>query len=118
MTRELSRIAASRGLPNTIVSDNGTEMTSMAVLRWCQETKVEWHYIAPGKPTQNAFIESFNSRFRDECLNENWFLDLVDAKKKIESWRTFYNCERLHTTLGGGNSKRGLAGASLAEIFT
>ncbi len=73
MTRELSRIVTSRGLPGTIVSDNGTEMTSMAVLKWCQDTGVEWHYIAPGKPTQNAFIESFNGRLRDEFLNETLF---------------------------------------------
>jgi putative transposase len=68
VVRELDAITRWRGRPATIVSDNGTELTSMAVLRWCQQTDVEWHYIAPGKPTQNAFVESFNGRFRDECL--------------------------------------------------
>jgi putative transposase len=63
-----------------IVSDNGTEMTSSAVLKWCQEIKIDWHYIAPGKPTQNAFIESFNGSFRDECLNETLFSSLADAE--------------------------------------
>lgn len=70
LTRELQQIVDVRGKPGTIVSDNGTEMTSMAVLRWVQETGIDWHYIAPGKPQQNAFIESFNGRLRDECLNE------------------------------------------------
>lgn len=68
VARELDGVIRLRGRPGTIVSDNGTEFTSMAILRWCQETGVAWHYIAPGKPTQNAFVESFNGRFRDECL--------------------------------------------------
>ncbi len=67
LTRELDLIIKRRGQPKTIVSDNGTEMTSLAVLKWCQETPVEWHYIAPGKPMQNGFVESFNGSFRDEC---------------------------------------------------
>jgi putative transposase len=100
MTRELSRIAASRGLPGTIVSDNGTEMTSMAVLKWCQETSVEWHYIAPGKPTQNAFIESFNGRLRDEYLNETLFSSINDARDGLEEWRNDYNRHRPHSALG------------------
>ncbi len=61
----------------------------MAVLRWCQQTGVEWHYIAPGKPMQNAFVESFNGRFRDECLNAHWFLTLADAAEKLEDWRKY-----------------------------
>lgn len=73
VTRELNGIIAERGAPGTIVSDNGTEFTSMAILRWVQETGIDWHYIAPGKPTQNAFIESFNGKLRDECLNETLF---------------------------------------------
>jgi putative transposase len=68
VTRELADLIAERGRPATFVSDNGTELTSMAVLKWCQQTGVEWHYIAPGKPMQNGFVESFNGRFRDECL--------------------------------------------------
>ena len=100
MTRELSRIAGTRGLPGTIVSDYGTEMTSMAVLKWCQETGVEWHYIAPGKPTQNAFIESFNGRLRDEYLNETLFSTLRDARDGLEEWRNDYNRHRPHSALG------------------
>jgi len=73
VARELDAIIAGRGRPAMVVSDNGTELTSAAILRWCQERRVEWHYIAPGNPTQNAFIESFNGRLRDECLNETLF---------------------------------------------
>ena len=100
MTRELTRVAASRGLPGTMVSDNGTEMTSMAVLRWCHEIGVEWHDIAPSKPTQNAFIESFNGRLRDEFLNETLFSSLRDARDGLEEWRNDYNRNRLHSALG------------------
>ncbi len=71
-----------------IVSDNGTELTSNAILKWQQERRVEWHYIAPGKPMQNGFVESFNGRFRDECLNEHLFSHLGDARRIIEAWRT------------------------------
>ena len=76
--RELGVIIARRGKPHTIVSDNGTEFTSMAILRWSQTSGVDWHYIAPGKPTQNAFIESFNGRMRDELLNETLFNSLAN----------------------------------------
>jgi putative transposase len=100
MTRELNTIIKQRGKPKTIVSDNGTEMTSMAVLQWCQETKVEWHYIAPGKPMQNAFVESFNGSFRDECLNETLFSSLSEARKKINEWKEDYNQIRPHSSLG------------------
>ncbi len=99
LTRELTKIATHRGLPGTIVSDNGTEMTSMAVLRWSQETGVEWHYIAPGKPTQNAFVESFNGRLRDEYLNETLFSSLREAKDGLEEWRHDYNRYRPHSAL-------------------
>lgn len=71
VARELDRLIERRGKPHIIVSDNGTELTSHAILRWQKESGVEWHYIAPGKPTQNAFAESFNGRFRDECPNEH-----------------------------------------------
>ncbi len=73
VARELNQIVAERGMPKTIVSDNGTEFTSMAILKWVQETGIDWHYIAPGKPQQNGFIESFNGKLRDECLNETLF---------------------------------------------
>ena len=84
VVRELENAMADRGRPNTIVLDNGTEFTSMAILKWVQETGLDWHYIAPGKPTQNAFIESFNGKLRDECLNENLFSSLADAKDVLK----------------------------------
>ena len=83
------------------VSDNGTELTSHAVLAWCQDTGVEWHYIAPGKPQKNGFVESFNGRLRDECLNEHLFFSLAAARRIIEAWRTDYNTVRTHSSLGG-----------------
>lgn len=100
VVRELDAIMARRGKPHTIVSDNGTELTSIAVLKWCQGSGVEWHYIAPGKPTQNAFVESFNGRFRDECLNDTLFASLVDARIEISKWKNDYNNERPHSALG------------------
>jgi putative transposase len=101
VVRELGRIAELRGRPCMIVSDNGTELTSNAVLAWSHETGIEWHYIAPGKPMQNAFVESFNGRLRDECLNEHLFHGLRDARRIIEAWRADYNSARPHTSLGG-----------------
>ena len=99
--RELDAVIAGRGKPLMIVSDNGTELTSMAILTWSQETKVGWHDIAPGKPQQNAFAESFIGRLRDECLNEHLFRSLAEARRIIEHWRQDYNAERPHTSLGG-----------------
>ena len=81
--------------------EGGTELTSHAVLAWCQDTGVEWHYIAPGKPQQNGFVESFNGRLRDECLNEHLFPSLAAARRIIEAWRTHYNTVRPHSSLGG-----------------
>lgn len=101
VTRELDALISRRGKPGMIVSDNGTELTSHAVLRWVQETGVEWHYIAPGKPMQNAFVESFNGRLRDECLNEHLFHTLPEARSLIEEWRIDYNTTRPHTSLNG-----------------
>jgi putative transposase len=98
--RELDALIAARGRPETIVSDNGTEFTSNAVLAWTQERRAAWHYIAPGKPTQNAFCEAFNSRFRDECLNETLFRDLAHARAAIASWVRDYNNRRPHSALG------------------
>jgi len=100
LVRELDEVIDRRGKPKTVVSDNGTEMTSMAVLRWCQETGVEWHYIAPGKPQQNGFVESFNGRFRDECLNETLFTGLSEARTAISAWKEDYNRHRPHSSLG------------------
>lgn len=100
VVRELDAIIAHRGRPSTIVSDNGTELTSMAVLRWCQNTTVEWHYIAPGKPMQNGFVESFNGRLRDELLNETLFSSLAEARSAITDWKEDYNNHRPHSALG------------------
>lgn len=79
------------GRPGTIVSDNGTEFTSIAILRWSQEAGIAWHCIAPGKPTQNAFIESFNGRLRDELLNETLFSSLGHAREVLADWKDDYN---------------------------
>jgi putative transposase len=98
--RELDAIVTRRGRPLSIVSDNGTEFTSMAILSWSQETRVEWHYIAPGKPTQNAFIESFNGRLRDELLNETLFASLADARVALADWMEDYNTVRPHSAIG------------------
>jgi putative transposase len=99
-SRELDAIICRRGRPATIVSDNGTELTSMAVLQWCQQTDAKWHYIAPGKSTQNAFVESFNGRFRNECLNDKLFSTLSKARSAITSWKEDYNHNRPHPALG------------------
>jgi putative transposase len=100
VVRELDAIIAERGRPAMCVSDNGTELTSMAVLRWCQESQIEWHYIAPGKPTQNAFIESFNGRLRDELLNETLFRSLAHARAVLSDWKEDYNTVRPHSAIG------------------
>jgi putative transposase len=100
VVRELDTIIAGRGRPLLCVSDNGTEFTSMAILRWCQEARVEWHYIAPGKPTQNAFVESFNGRLRDELLNETLFTSLAHARAALADWKDDYNRVRPHSALG------------------
>lgn len=101
VARELTSLVVNKGTPKAIVSDNGTEFTSHAILKWSQETGVEWKYIQPGKPMQNGYIESFNGKLRDECLNENWFLSLQEAKATIEKWRWDYNQVRPHTGLKG-----------------
>lgn len=101
VTRVLDAIAGARGYPQTLVMDNGTELTSLAMLRWAAEHRVRLHHIAPGKPTQNAYIESFNGRFRDECLNGHEFVTLDEARANIEEWRLDYNAHRPHAALGG-----------------
>jgi putative transposase len=101
VARELDAIAERRGYPCMIVSDNGTELTSNTMLTWQEERRVEWHYIAPGKPMQNGFVESFNGRMRDECLNEHLFRSYRDARERIEEWRIDYNLNRPHSSLGG-----------------
>ena len=101
VARELDLIAEHRGYPCMVVSDNGTELTSNAILKWQKDRKVEWHYIAPGKPMQNGFVESFNGRLRDECLNEHLFSSYRHARELIEMWRMDYNTQRPHTSLKG-----------------
>ncbi len=91
VARELDAIVETRGRPLMIVSDNGTELTSRAILQWQEDNRVEWHYIAPGKPTQNGFVESLNGRLRDECLNEHLFRGMAAARRIIEEWRIDYN---------------------------
>lgn len=101
VARELDALIRLYGKPQTIVSDNGTEFTSRAILAWQNDNGVGWHYIAPGKPTQNAFIESFNGRLRDELLNEEVFDTLADARSSAARWRHDYNNERPHSALKG-----------------
>jgi putative transposase len=100
VVRELDAVIAARGCPVMCVSDNGTELTGMAILRWSQQHQVEWHYIAPGKPQQNAFIESFNGRLRDELLNETLFISLAHAREALSLWKDDYNTVRPHSALG------------------
>jgi putative transposase len=101
VVRELDTLVAERGKPKMIVSDNGTELTSRAILEWTNRTGIEWHYIVPGKRQQIAFAESFNGRFRDECLNEEIFRNLAEARALIERWRVDYNTQRPHSAHGG-----------------
>jgi putative transposase len=100
VSRELNLLIVVHGNPRAIVSDNGTELTSNAILSWTAETGVDWHYIAPGKPVQNAFIESFNGRLRDELLNETLFTSLAHARAALEEWRRDYNNVRPHSRIG------------------
>ena len=98
VARELNQL--SRKLPKSIVCDNGPEFTSKAMFFWAKQAGVKLHFIQPGRPTQNAFVESFNGKFRDFCLNQHWFADLNEARQIIETWRTHYNHERPHRSLG------------------
>jgi putative transposase len=100
VARELDAVIAHRGRPAMCVSDNGRELTGMAILRWTQETRIAWHYIAPGKPQQNAFIESFNGRLRDELLNETLFTSLAQVRAVLAKWKHDYNTVRPHSALG------------------
>ena len=102
MARVLDRVIGERGAgPAEIVMDNGPEMTSRALDQWAYERGIRLRFIAPGKPVQNCFIESFNGRFRDECLNQHWFRNLADARQIVAEWRTDYNRVRPHSALGG-----------------
>ena len=100
VTRALEAVIERRGKPEALRCDNGPELTSRHFLSWCEERKIQLIHIQPGRPMQNGLVESFNGRLRDECLNANWFRNLVDAKEKIAAWRDEYNSERPHSSLG------------------
>lgn len=126
VARELDLLIERRAKPLTVVSDNGTELTSTAILGWSQETGVSWHYIAPGKPQQNAFAESFIGRLRDECLNETLFTSLAQARAVLALWQDDYNRIRPHSSLGGATPiearqqaiAQALQGHAPAELVT
>jgi len=101
VVRVLDRLAETRGLPGAIGVDNGPEFTGRVLDHWAYERGVHLYFIDPGKPVQNAFVETFNGKFRDECLNEHWFVDLHDARRTIETYRRDYNSYRPHSSLGG-----------------
>jgi putative transposase len=99
VTRALDSVIEQRGAPAAVRCDNGPEFTSRHFIGWCEEKKIQCVYIQPGKPMQNGYVESFNGRLRDECLNTSWFVNLADARQKIEDWRQSYNAERPHSSL-------------------
>jgi putative transposase len=101
----LEHLARTHGLPEVITTDNGTEFTSRAVDEWAHRNEVKMDYFRPGKPVENAYIESFNGRLRRECLEESWFLSVEDAKIRIEEWRKDYNERRPHSSLGDETPK-------------
>ncbi len=101
VARVLDQVAEERGLPESITIDNGPEFAGKALDAWAYRNKVQLNFIRPGKPVENAYIESFNGRFRDECLNEHYFLDLEEARETIEEWRLDYHSFRPHSSLGG-----------------
>lgn len=101
VTRVLDRLASGHGLPRVIRSDNGKEFCGKAIVTWAHERGDQLRLIEPGKPNQNAYIESYNGRLRDECLNEHWFPSLLNARTEIERWRRDYNEERPKKALGG-----------------
>ncbi|MER9845539.1 IS3 family transposase [Mesorhizobium australicum] len=112
VARELTELIAQRGKPSMIVSDHGTEFTSNAILAWSKDHAIEWHYIAPGKPMQNGYVESFNGRMRDELLNESLFFGLDHARSAIAEWREDFNTARPHSSLGYQTP------AAYAEVIT
>jgi putative transposase len=117
VTRVVDAIVAERGQPLAIRCDNGPELTSRHFLAWCVERQIELVHIQPGKPTQNARIESFQGRLREECLDLSWFQNLFDARRKIAAWRTEYNKERPHSSLGYRTPKE-FAAAQAAGFYT
>jgi len=99
VTQVLDRLVLQRGLPQTLVMDNGPEFAGRALDEWAYRNGVNLHFIDPGKPVQNSYIESFNGKFRDECLNEHWFISLDHARDVVETWRIDYNEVRPHSSL-------------------
>jgi putative transposase len=99
VVRELDALVRRRGKPKVIVSDNGTELTSRAMLIWAAEQGIDWHYITPGRPQQNGYTESLNGKLRDECLNEHWFTTLHEARQILADWQCDYNTVRPHSAL-------------------
>ncbi len=99
VTRVLDQVIEERGQPDAMRLDNGPEFTSRCFVAWAEQRGIRLIYIEPGKPVQNSYIESFNGRFRDECLNAHWFENMADARRKIESWRQEYNQQRPHSAL-------------------
>ena len=100
VTHALEAVTGRRGKPESVRCDNGPELTSRHFLSWCEERQIQRIHIQPGRPMQNGHVESFNGRLRDECLNANWFRNLMDARAKITAWRDEYNGERPHSSLG------------------
>jgi len=117
VTRVLESIVAERGVPQAIRCDNGPELTSRHFLAWCLERQIELIHIQPGKPTQNARVESFHGRLREECLAVSWFQNLFDARRQIVAWRKEYNEERPHSSLGY-KTPREFAQAQAADFYT
>lgn len=99
VARSLTELIQRRGKPNSIICDNGTEFTSKAMFFWARDNHIKLNFIQPGKPTQNAFVESFNGKFRNECLNQHWFLSLHEARQEIRKWQHHYNTVRPHSSL-------------------
>lgn len=116
MTRVLDEIIAQRGAPLSIRCDNGPELTSRHFLAWAIDHKIELVHIQPGKPTQNAYVESFHGRLREECLRVSWFENLFDARKKITAWRHDYNHQRPHSSLNYRTPAEFAAEASYAKV--
>ena len=100
IVRELDAVVAERGAPEMLIMDNGPEFAGRALDAWAYRRGVKLHFIRPGKPVENAYVESFNGKFRDECLNEHWFVGLDHARQIIEAWRQDYNQVRPHSALG------------------
>ena len=100
MVEQMKRLVALRGVPESITTDNGGEFACRAMEAWAYQAGVQMDFIRPGRPVQNGYIESFNGRLRDECLNGEVFFNLVDAREKIERWRSDYNQNRPHSALG------------------